>query len=46
MEENVRGEINEIAMEYVGDMILENDFSIVEDYLEDIRAALASAAED
>ena len=40
MEENMRGEINEIAMEYVGDMILESDFSIVEDYLDDIRAAI------
>jgi len=40
MEENMRGVINGIAMEYIGDMILESDFSVVEDYREEIAAAL------
>ncbi len=46
MEENMRGEINEIAMEYIGDMILESDFSVIEDYLEDLREALTSSADE
>lgn len=40
MEENMRGEINEIAMEYIGDMLLESDFSILDDYLEDVLSVL------
>jgi predicted PP-loop superfamily ATPase len=40
MEENMRGEINEIAMEYIGDMMIDGDFSVLEDYEEDIRAVL------
>ena len=42
MAENMRGEINEIAMEYIGDMILEGDFSVIEDYKSEIEAALHS----
>lgn len=40
MEDHVRGELNEIAMEAVGDMILEEDFSPVSDYLDEMRAML------
>lgn len=40
MEENMRGEINEVAMEYVGDMILDGDFSVPEDYEEEIKTIL------
>ena len=36
----MRGEINEIAMEAIGDMILEEDFSPVSDYLEEMKAIL------
>lgn len=42
MAENMRGEINEIAMEYIGDMILESDFSVLEDYKAEIEAVLLS----
>ena len=42
MEENMRGEINEIAMEYIGDMIIEGDFSVLEDYEAEIRAVLGT----
>ena len=40
MAENMRGEINEIAMESIGDMILDGDFSVLEDYFAEIKAAL------
>lgn len=40
MEENMRGEINEISMEYIGDMIIDGDFTVLEDYEEDIAAVL------
>ena len=40
MADLVRGELNEIAMEAVGDMILEEDFSPVSDYLEEIKDIL------
>ena len=40
MEENMRGEINEISMEYIGDMILDCDFTVLADYAEEIRAVL------
>ena len=40
MEENMRGEINEISMEYIGDMIIDGDFTILEDYEEEIAAVL------
>ena len=40
MEENMRGEINEIAMEYIGDMMIDGDFSVLEDYEAEIRAVL------
>ena len=40
MEETVRGEINEIAMEHIGDMILDGDFSVLEDYEAEIADAL------
>ena len=36
----MRGEINEIAMEAIGDMILEEDFSPVADYLDEIKEFL------
>ncbi len=42
MEALVRGELNEIAMEAIGDMILEEDFSPVSDYLEEMKAALSA----
>ncbi|MBQ8496352.1 MAG: TerB N-terminal domain-containing protein [Clostridia bacterium] len=42
MEETVRGEINEIAMEYIGDMLIESDFTIIEDYMEDIKHEIES----
>ena len=42
MEENMRGEINEIAMEYIGDMIIDGDFSVLEDYEAEIRAVLGA----
>ena len=44
MEENMRGTLNEIAMEYIGDMILEADFSVIEDYGEDVCAMLRVSA--
>jgi hypothetical protein len=37
MEENMRGEINEISMEYIGDMIIDSDFTVLEDYIEDVN---------
>ena len=40
MEENMRGEINEISMEYIGDMIIDGDFTVLEDYEEEISAVL------
>ena len=40
MEENMRGEINEIAMEYIGDMLIDGDFSVLEDYEAEIGAVL------
>ena len=40
MEENMRGEINEISMEYIGDMIIDGDFKVLEDYKEEIAAVL------
>ena len=40
MEENMRGKINEISMEYIGDMIIDGDFTILEDYEEEIAAVL------
>ena len=42
MEENMRGEINEVAMEYVGDMILDGDCSVLEDYEEEIKTVLGA----
>ena len=36
----MRGEINEVAMEAIGDMILEEDFSPVSDYLDEIKEFL------
>ena len=42
MAEHLRGEINEISMEYIGDMILDGDFSVLEDYEAEISAALHS----
>lgn len=41
MEDLVRGELNEIAMEAIGDMILEEDFSPVSDYLDEMKSILA-----
>lgn len=40
MEENIRGEINEIAMEYIGDTLIESDFTVIEDYTEDVKHEL------
>ena len=40
MEENMRGEINEVAMEYIGDMILDGDFLVLCDYEAEITSAL------
>ena len=40
MADHVRGELNEIAMEAIGDMILEEDFSPVSDYLDEMKAML------
>jgi hypothetical protein len=40
MEDLVRGELNEIAMETLGDIILEEDFSPVSDYLQEIKDML------
>lgn len=40
MEENMRGEINEISMEYIGDMIIDRDFTVLADYEEEITAVL------
>ena len=37
MEENIRGEINDIAMEYIGDMLIDSDFTVLEDYIEDVN---------
>ncbi len=42
MEENMRGEINEVTMEYIGDMILDGDCSVLEDYEEEIETVLGS----
>ena len=42
MEENMRGEINEVAMEYIGDMILDGDCSVLEDYEEEIKTVLGA----
>ena len=42
MAETLRGEINEIAMEEIGDMLIESDFSVLEDYAEDVEAALGA----
>jgi hypothetical protein len=36
MAEMVRGAINEIATDAIGDIIIEEDFSLVPDYEEDI----------
>jgi hypothetical protein len=40
MADYVRGELNEIAMEAIGDMILEEDFSPVSDYLDEMKEFL------
>ena len=40
MEENIRGEINDIAMEYVGDILIDSDFTVLEDYIEDVQLLL------
>lgn len=40
MADHVRGELNEIAMEAIGDMILEEDFSPVADYLDEMKEFL------
>ena len=40
MAENMRGEINEIAMAFIGDMLIEEDFSVIEDYTEDVQKIL------
>ena len=40
MADHLRGEINEIAMEAIGDMILEEDFTPVSDYLEEMQEFL------
>ena len=40
MADHVRGELNEIAMEHMEDMILEDDFSPVSDYLEEMKEFL------
>ena len=40
MADHIRGEINEIAMEAIGDMILEEDFTPVSDYLEEMKEFL------
>ena len=40
MEDLMRGELNEIAMEAVGDMILEEDFSPVSDYVAEMKSIL------
>lgn len=42
MEETMRAEINEIAMEYIGDILIEEDWTILEDYMEDVQYALES----
>ncbi|MBQ2988940.1 MAG: TerB N-terminal domain-containing protein [Clostridia bacterium] len=46
MAEHMRGGINEISMEYIGDMMLESDFSVIEEYLEDLREALTLSADE
>ncbi len=40
MAEQMRGEINETAMEYIGDILIESDFTVIEDYMEDIKHEL------
>ena len=40
MADHIRGELNEIAMEAIGDMILEDDFTPVSDYLEEMKEFL------
>lgn len=40
MEETMRAAINEISAEALGDMLIESDFSVVEDYSEDISRIL------
>ena len=40
MADHVRGELNEIAMEAIDDMILEEDFSPVADYLDEMKEFL------
>ncbi len=37
MEENIRGEINDISMEYIGDILIDSDFTVIEDYIEDVN---------
>ena len=40
MAESVRARINEAAMEAIGDMIIESDFSVLADYIDEIQDKL------
>lgn len=46
MPETVRSRINELAMEWIGDVVLDDDFAVIEDYGDEIFAALTAGGED
>lgn len=46
MPETVKSRINELAMELVGDIVLDDDFTVIEDYADELFAALTEYKED
>ena len=46
MPETVKSRINELAMELAGDIVLDDDFTVIEDYGDELFAALTEYEED
>ena len=46
MPEMMRSRINEAAMEHIGDEILDGEFTLIEEYGEDVLSALSVVGED
>jgi len=46
MPETVKSRINELAMEWIGDVVLDDGFAVIEDYSDELFAALTECKED
>ena len=46
MPEMMKSELNEAAVDHTGDEILDENFTLIEDYKEDVLSALSEFLED